>query len=62
MNSILKAQATDLKGNRIMKKKESEEKSTMAGKRKLFNRATQEAITIADDEMVNYDVRLWQVV
>jgi hypothetical protein len=45
-----------------MAKKENAEKSVMVGKLKLFNSRTREAITIADDELVNYDVRLWQVV
>jgi hypothetical protein len=45
-----------------MAKKENAEKSTMVGKLKLFNSITKEAIIIADDEMVKYDVRLWQVV
>jgi hypothetical protein len=45
-----------------MEKKENTEKSAMVGKLKLFNSATKEAIIITDDEMVKYDVRLWQVV
>ena len=45
-----------------MAKKENAEKSIMVGKVKLFNSITKEAITIRDDEVVNYDVRLWQVV
>ena len=45
-----------------MTKKISVETSIMAGKIKLYNSATQEAIIIADEEIVNYDVRLWQVV
>jgi hypothetical protein len=44
-----------------MAKKEDAEKSEMVGKLRLFNRGTREAITIAEDELVNYDVRLWQV-
>ena len=45
-----------------MTKKINSEKSIMVGKIKFYNSATQEAIIIADEEMVNYDVRLWQVV
>ena len=45
-----------------MTKKENAEKSIMVGKLKLFNSRTKEAIIIADDELVNYDVRLWRVV
>ena len=45
-----------------MAKKENAEKSIVVGKLKLFNSITKEAIIIADDEMVKYDVRLWQVV
>lgn len=45
-----------------MTKKKNAEKSIMVGRIKLYNSATQEAIIIADEEMVNYDVRLWQVV
>ena len=44
-----------------MAKKENAEKSIMVGKLKLFNSRTREAIIIADDEVVNYDVRLWRV-
>jgi hypothetical protein len=44
-----------------MVKKENAEKSIMVGKLKLFNSRTREAIIIADDEVVNYDVRLWRV-
>jgi hypothetical protein len=45
-----------------MAKKEDVKKSIMVGKIKLYNSAKQQAIIIADEEMVNYDVRLWQVV
>ena len=45
-----------------MTKKKNAEASIMMGKLKLFNSATREAIIITDEEMVNYDVRLWQVV
>jgi hypothetical protein len=45
-----------------MAKKENAEKSRMVGKLKLFNSIAKEAILITDDEIVNYDVRLWQVV
>ena len=45
-----------------MAKKENAEKSIMMGKLKLFNSITKEVIIIADDELVNYGVRLWQVV
>jgi hypothetical protein len=45
-----------------MVKKENAEKSIMVGKLKLFNSISKESIIIADDELVNYDVRLWQVV
>ena len=45
-----------------MAKKENIEKSVMAEKLKLFNSRSREAIIIADDELVNYDVRLWRVV
>jgi hypothetical protein len=45
-----------------MTKKENAEKSSMVGKLKLFNSKTSEAIIITDDELVNYDARLWQVV
>ncbi len=45
-----------------MVKKENTEKPIMAEKVKLFNSRTREAIVITDDEVVNYDVRLWQVV
>jgi hypothetical protein len=38
------------------------EKSIMVGKLKLFNSIAKEAIIIADDELVNYDARFWQVV
>jgi hypothetical protein len=38
------------------------EKPPMEGKVKLFNNATREAVIIAAGEMVNYDVRLWQVI
>jgi hypothetical protein len=44
-----------------MVKKENAGKSIMIGKLKLFNSRTREAIIIADDEVVNYDVRLWRV-
>ena len=44
-----------------MTKKENAEKSIMVGKLRLFNSRTREAIIIADDELVNYDVRLWRV-
>ena len=37
-------------------------KSIMVGKLKLFNSIAKEAIIIADDELVNYDARFWQVV
>jgi hypothetical protein len=43
-------------------KKESTEKSIMVEKLKLFNRMTGEAVIIADDELANYDVRLWEIV
>lgn len=45
-----------------MAKKENAEKSIMVGKVKLFNSRTMEAIIISDDELVNYDVRLWRIV
>ena len=45
-----------------MPNKENAEKSIMVGKLRLFNSRTREAIIIADDELVNYDVRLWRVV
>ena len=45
-----------------MGKKENVEKSIIVEKLKLFNSITKEAIIITDDEMVKYDVRLWQVV
>ena len=45
-----------------MATKENKEKSIMVEKLKLFNSRTREAIVIADDELVNYDVRLWRVV
>jgi hypothetical protein len=45
-----------------MTKKKDAETSIIVGNIKLYNSATQEAIIIADEEMVNYDVRLWQVV
>lgn len=45
-----------------MAKKENIEKSIMVEKLKLFNSRSREAIMIADDELVNYDVRLWRVV
>jgi hypothetical protein len=45
-----------------MTKKKDAKPSIMVGKIKLYNSATQEAIIITDEEMVNYDVRLWQVV
>ncbi|MCX5822434.1 MAG: hypothetical protein NTY86_02715 [Deltaproteobacteria bacterium] len=38
------------------------EKSIIVGKLKLFNSIAKEAIIIADDELVNYDARFWQVV
>jgi hypothetical protein len=45
-----------------MTEKENAEKSIVVGKLRLFNSRTREAIIIADDELVNYDVRLWRVV
>ena len=45
-----------------MAKKENTEKSTMVGKLKLYNSATQEVMIVADGELGNYDIRLWQVV
>ena len=45
-----------------MTKKINSEKPIVVGKLKLYNSATQEVRIIADEEMVNYDVRLWQVV
>jgi hypothetical protein len=45
-----------------MTKKEDKEKSEMVGKVRLFNSRTSEALIITDDELVNYDPRLWQVV
>jgi hypothetical protein len=45
-----------------MEKKVDAEKSLLVGKLKLFNSRTRETITIADDELVNYDIRLWRVV
>ena len=45
-----------------MTNKENAEKSIMVGKLRLFNSRTREAIIITDDELVNYDVRLWRVV
>jgi hypothetical protein len=45
-----------------MTKKEIAEKSMMVVKLKLFNSIKMEAIVIAEDELVNYDVRLWKVV
>jgi len=43
-----------------MAKKENATKSIMGAKPKLFSSKTREAIIIADDEMLNYDVRLWR--
>ena len=45
-----------------MAKKENAEKSVMVGKMKLFNSITKEESIIADDELVNYDLRFWNVV
>jgi hypothetical protein len=45
-----------------MAKKINAKKSIMVGKLKLFNSIAKEAIIIADDELVNYDARFWQVV
>jgi hypothetical protein len=45
-----------------MIKKEDCEKSIAVGKLKLFNSRSREARIIADNELVNYDVRLWRVV
>jgi hypothetical protein len=45
-----------------MTKKINSEKSVIVRKLKLYNSATQEVMIIADEEVVNYDVRLWQVV
>jgi hypothetical protein len=45
-----------------MTKKENTEKSVMVEKLKLFNNMTRETIVITDDEMANYDARLWQIV
>ena len=45
-----------------MTEKENAEKSIMVGKLKLFNSRTREAIIIAEDELVTYDVRFWRVV
>jgi hypothetical protein len=45
-----------------MTKKENTEKSKMAGKLKLFNSMTKQTIIITEEELENYDVRLWQVV
>lgn len=44
-----------------MATKMNAEKSRMVGKLKLFNSVAKEAIIIADDELVNYDARFWQV-
>jgi len=43
-------------------KKKDAETSIMVGKTKLYNSATRESIIIADEEMGDYDVRLWQIV
>jgi len=45
-----------------MATKTNAEKSIMVGKLRLFNSIAKEAIIIADDELVNYDARFWQVV
>jgi len=44
-----------------MAKKENAEKSMMLEKVKLFNNRTRETIIISDDELINYDVRLWRI-
>jgi hypothetical protein len=45
-----------------MAKSENTEKFIAVVKLKLFNSRTREAILIADDQLVNYDVRLWRIV
>jgi hypothetical protein len=42
--------------------KANAEKPILERSVKLFNNATREAVIIAAGEMVNYDVRLWQVI
>jgi len=59
---LLTGETTDFERRKNMTKKKNAEKSIMVGKLKLFNSITKEAIIIADDEIVKYDVRLWQVV
>ena len=46
----------------MMAREINAKKSIMVGKLKLFNSIAKEAIIIADDELVNYDARFWQVV
>ena len=45
-----------------MTKKKNAEKSIIVEKLKLFSSIKNEVIIIADDELVNYDRRLWRVV
>jgi hypothetical protein len=44
-----------------MAKKGNLEKSIKMEKLKLFNSRTSETVIIEEDELANYDVRLWQV-
>jgi hypothetical protein len=45
-----------------MAKKENAEKSIVVANVKLYDKMTRETIVIADDELVNYDVRRWEKV
>lgn len=45
-----------------MAKKENTGKAPKVEKLKLCNMMTMEVVTIADDELANYDARLWKTV
>jgi hypothetical protein len=45
-----------------MAKKELTEKSETVGKVKLFNSSTNESLMVTEDELMNYDPRLWHVI
>jgi hypothetical protein len=45
-----------------MAKKENAEKSIVVANVKLYNKMTRETVVITDDELVNYDVRHWEIV
>lgn len=45
-----------------MAEKANIEKAVLVGKLKLFNSRTRQAIMVAADELMDYDVRLWRVI